>query len=490
MGRSGIHVFFCLVGAGLPSLFAQTINPAQTENNLRLLAAQQTRSAFSIQGAGARATGMGGAFIGVADDATAASFNPAGLSQLLVSEASLVLTQRSSDLTYGGFSALASARGAAVRDDSALAAVPVSPQFFSATGVTHWGGRRVVFQVSYQRLLDFAMRSRLDADFKLDPSRPVFSVLGGVSRQDGQLEAWSVAGATEVAPNLHLGLALNHWRQDRRFNMAATETVLTDGSGNPMPHPSISEVDSQEGESFKALNATVGLLYRTDTFGIGAVYQASYRTNLYRNLLAASDQSTWNNSANAYETTTSVVQRDRGTRYRFTQPGTYGLGLSYKPMATWLISLDWSRTPWSKARLEGAGLPADATYFSDRLDAARPAAPVPDATNLHGGMEYLFLSERGVLPIRIGAFREDLPIRDPLTLEARTMAGFTLGTGYKRGPLAVDLAFKQGTSSRAVLAKFALSSIIGGSIPAPVTATEKVRERALVLSLIYQFSGN
>lgn len=33
-------------------------------------------------GSGARAIGMGGAFIGIADDATAASWNPAGLIQL------------------------------------------------------------------------------------------------------------------------------------------------------------------------------------------------------------------------------------------------------------------------------------------------------------------------------------------------------------------------------------------------------------------------
>ena len=36
----------------------------------------------AVVGSGARAFGMGGAFIAVADDATAASWNPAGLSQL------------------------------------------------------------------------------------------------------------------------------------------------------------------------------------------------------------------------------------------------------------------------------------------------------------------------------------------------------------------------------------------------------------------------
>jgi len=41
-------------------------------------------------GSGARAYGMGGAFLARADDATAASWNPAGLSYLRVPELSLV----------------------------------------------------------------------------------------------------------------------------------------------------------------------------------------------------------------------------------------------------------------------------------------------------------------------------------------------------------------------------------------------------------------
>ncbi|MCK5503985.1 MAG: hypothetical protein KAJ10_02425, partial [Thermodesulfovibrionia bacterium] len=47
-------------------------------------------SSLNPVGSGARATGMGGAFIGVADDATAASWNPAGLIQLEKPEISAV----------------------------------------------------------------------------------------------------------------------------------------------------------------------------------------------------------------------------------------------------------------------------------------------------------------------------------------------------------------------------------------------------------------
>jgi hypothetical protein len=45
---------------------------------------------WNFTGVGARAAGMGGAFIGVADDATAVSWNPAGLTQLDEPEASVV----------------------------------------------------------------------------------------------------------------------------------------------------------------------------------------------------------------------------------------------------------------------------------------------------------------------------------------------------------------------------------------------------------------
>src|SRR3989338_2646899 len=47
-------------------------------------------SSLNPVGSGARAIGMGGAFIAIADDATAASWNPAGLVQLEKPEISAV----------------------------------------------------------------------------------------------------------------------------------------------------------------------------------------------------------------------------------------------------------------------------------------------------------------------------------------------------------------------------------------------------------------
>ena len=57
-------------------------------------------------GSGARAAGMGNAFIAVSDDGTAASWNPAGLAQLREAEFSLVHSTERSNRSFEGFRAL------------------------------------------------------------------------------------------------------------------------------------------------------------------------------------------------------------------------------------------------------------------------------------------------------------------------------------------------------------------------------------------------
>jgi len=57
---------------------------------LVILASAANAQGWNILGAGARAEGLGGAFIGLADDATAISWNPSGLGQLERTEFSVV----------------------------------------------------------------------------------------------------------------------------------------------------------------------------------------------------------------------------------------------------------------------------------------------------------------------------------------------------------------------------------------------------------------
>jgi hypothetical protein len=68
--------------------------------------AQQGAVVFTRTGSGARAAGMANAFIGVSDDGTAASWNPAGLGQLRKPELSVVSTTLGQAVRVQGFRTL------------------------------------------------------------------------------------------------------------------------------------------------------------------------------------------------------------------------------------------------------------------------------------------------------------------------------------------------------------------------------------------------
>ena len=100
---------------------------------------------FNLNGNGARAAGMGYAFTAIADDATAISWNSAGLTQLYSMEASLV-----GGLGFGSLSTDYSEieynyeRGSKFQINFASFVVP-----FTA------GGYNIVGGVAYRRIYDF-----------------------------------------------------------------------------------------------------------------------------------------------------------------------------------------------------------------------------------------------------------------------------------------------------------------------------------------------
>ncbi len=98
-------------------------------------------------GSGARAIGMGGAFIAVADDATAASWNPGGLIQLLEPEISVVgnLYERTDNIELGD-SPVSNGEENVYKENS---------NYLSMTWPFHLLNRNMVVSLSYQRLYDF-----------------------------------------------------------------------------------------------------------------------------------------------------------------------------------------------------------------------------------------------------------------------------------------------------------------------------------------------
>ncbi|MCE5264375.1 MAG: hypothetical protein LLG97_12675 [Deltaproteobacteria bacterium] len=147
-------------------------------------------SSFNPVGSGARALDMGGAFIAVADDATATSWNPGGLIQLERPEISVVggYIQRTEINTFGNNP---EASGKQSADDIDLNYLSVAHPFRLAS-------RNMIVSLNYQRLYDF-MRSW---NISRDVDNPLFtSAMVRRLRQWGAFPAGSRRGCDEEHPS-------------------------------------------------------------------------------------------------------------------------------------------------------------------------------------------------------------------------------------------------------------------------------------------------
>jgi len=144
---------------------------------------------WNITGAGARAAGFGGAFIGVADDATSVVWNPAGLATLERPELSAV-TRIVMDSFEADFTDEHDVHNSPSNDQSHLVF-----NFTSAAYPLNLGDRKLVLAAAYQRQLDlYTSRS--------DPRK--FESKGGV-------DTFTPGLGIRLFPVFSVGAAANVW---------------------------------------------------------------------------------------------------------------------------------------------------------------------------------------------------------------------------------------------------------------------------------------
>jgi len=145
---------------------------------------------FNLIGAGARAAGMGGAFIGVADDATAIVWNPAGLTLLERPEASVV----------GRFVADAYEID---WDDESFEETQSHfvLNFLSGAIPLQLGSKKVVAALALQRQIDLYSYSKY-YDYWGDEIE---------AEGTGGVDTATLGGGIQILPYLYAGLAANFW---------------------------------------------------------------------------------------------------------------------------------------------------------------------------------------------------------------------------------------------------------------------------------------
>ena len=177
-------------------------------------------------GSGARALGFG-AFIAVADDATAASWNPGGLVQLKTPEISIVGNYSSQNTDYT-FSEANGSQSTSLTDLNYLS---------FAYPFTLWN-RNMVVSINYQRLYDFTREANYQ--FKTQGLDPVTLIpYDGLYydtqesyHQSGSLSAIGIAYGFEIIPRqLSIGITVNIWNDDLSENSwEQTESASSVGS--------------------------------------------------------------------------------------------------------------------------------------------------------------------------------------------------------------------------------------------------------------------
>src|SRR5262245_45103219 len=179
----GVGLAASLLQAG--PAFAQAVTPLpQDELDL------QGRASLAI-GSGARALGMGGAFLARADDATAASWNPAGLSYLRTPELRLVGVRN--DLDANHFDLRETLTPADRTNGPA-------PDFLSLAFPFEVGSVAGAVQGSFQRAFSFDGRRTIRRVIT-QVDQPVLFDIDGV----GGLDVLALGTGVQVSRTLRLG---------------------------------------------------------------------------------------------------------------------------------------------------------------------------------------------------------------------------------------------------------------------------------------------
>ena len=405
-------------------------------------------------GSGARAMGMGNAFIAVADDATAASWNPGGLIQLEKPEMSIVFDglYRTEDLHADRYPERNGEQSVFTHDLNYLS---VSYPFV----LFH---RNMIVSLNYQKLYDFNRDWRFSA--KVDPDYNM-----KVSyKQDGDLSAFGLAYAVQITPLLSMGATVNIWHDfiaenkwTQNQDWRGSRTISVGPFGRFQSESRYSRYDQYY---FEGVNFNLGFLWNiSPKWTVGAIFKTPFTADLKHDYK-------WSNSnivlgvpgLSNYESNTGSVHET------IDMPMAYGLGLSYRLSDEFTVSTDFYKVNWSEYVLHTSS-GRDVSPIS-----GRPISEVSisDTYHLRIGAEYLWIGDEIMVPLRGGLFYDPAPAEE----SPENFYGFSLGSGLMLDRYILDFAYS-----------YRFGNESGKSILNSWGFSEDVEEHLFYTSLIIHF---
>jgi len=381
---------------------------------------------FDFSDPGARSMGFGGAFVALADDATATLSNPAGLVQLLKPEVSIEGRHwsYSTPVTEGGrVDGLPSGIGIDTTDGLRTARSEADLTGLSFLSLAYPKGNWSVAFFRHE-LANFEFFSETqglftDSDQIRLPDQRATSNLEVVSY------GFSVAHRINDTFDLGLGVVYH----DASFVADATGFAPDDDSmealyalNSYLPERSV----ASQTASFDDADWTFagGFLWRlSETWSIGGVYRQAPEVQLGFELTAGEANNMGLPPGEVLRQATNVLEL----------PGIYGLGFAYRaPDGRLTVSFQWDRVEYSSI--------TDSLGFDDRT--------IDDVDELHLGAEYVFLDSTPIIAVRLGAWLEpdhqvrattDEPFNRALLPRGEDEIHFSAGLGVAMPGFQIDL---------------------------------------------------
>jgi long-chain fatty acid transport protein len=426
-----------LLAAIIPFTAAALHQPAAGQTNTENFA--QFR--FNFNNPGARAAGLGGAFISIADDATAAASNPAGLTTIIRPEFSFETKGIAFKRKIDNFSQTGTQANLALESREFTNTV-VSPSFASVVVPL----RKFTVSAFRQELVNFESSFYTKGTF-LPADATGLSFFPVKSDTKLKIINYGAAVAYKVSPSLSVGVGggLSTISMQSTLNRYNLE-VFNEGS-----LANSATIDDSGTDFF--LNA--GILFRpTAKLAIGVVYkrQPSFTLNhTFRFAHFPADSSTTK-------------------KINFNVPWSVGVGVSYRPMDELTIAFDAVRIAYSRLATNFV------TTISEEFVTAGDFT-VDDGFEIHGGAEYVLFI--GSLPVvlRGGAYLEPDnrirwaggnvtgPANDAKTNARKFMAGlFSSGSSYVHGTYGFGVVLSNSVQFDAAGSISSVSNEVIGSI--------------------------
>ena len=322
---------------------------------------------FNFKLPGARANGMGGAFIGVADDATSSFTNPAGLAFL--TETAVTFEYRHTDFDSQAGVIEGNFNTRFLREKQALD----TAAFFSL----NFSWKSWYFAVFQNELLnekqqrEFLSRSLTNGIERIE-NRRISLDLEGVTRGLGVARRFG---------NKKVGLTLNYFTLEGTTDYRRETFQISEPIQSALFQSAINDRNHAWGFS-------LGFLHEPGTkFSWGAVWRGHPAIEL---------------EEEAVETVNSEPVLDSRPQVPFVIPDVLGIGARYKPIPTVSILFDWQRIYYSQMIDQGFVIVESLT--TETVD----NYTVGDINEFHSGVEWLIPGDRSVWAVRGGYWRNPL----------------------------------------------------------------------------------